>query len=122
MSDMILAAAWWFGVATKVLGCDRGIFVERVKAGRDIDLRSRPGLLELGVAAWALGRDGGRRSCARDKARMRARPVCCAHSSAHDMGTARAVCARPGFWVCALCTEPSFVTVDCLRSLFRHCS
>ena len=43
-----------------------------------------------------------------------ARPVGCARSSAHDLGTARAVCARLGFWVCALCTQPSFVT--------RHCS
>ena len=71
---MILAAAWWFGVATKDLGRDRGVSVERAKAGHDIDLRSRPGLYELGVATWALGRDGGRRSrhsCARDKARMR---------------------------------------------------
>ena len=38
-----------------------------------------------------------------------ARPVGCALSSANDLGTARAVCARPGFWVCALCTQPSFV-------------
>ena len=119
---MILAAAWWFGVATKVLGLDRGVYVERVKAGRDIDLRSRPGLLELGVVTWGLGHDGGRRSCARDKACMRARPVCCARSSTHDMGTTRAVCMRPGFWVCALYTQPSFVTVHYLGSLFGHCS
>ena len=55
----------------------------------------------------------------------------CAHSSAHDLGTARAVCSRHGFWVCALCTQPSFVTVHCLQSLFgslfmdtvhEHCS
>ena len=48
------------------------------------------------------------------------RQACCARSSAHDMGTARAVCARPRFWVCALCTQPSFVTVHCLGSLFGH--
>ena len=48
--------------------------------------------------------------------------ACCACSSAHDMGTVRAVCARPGFWVCALCTQPSFVTVHSLGSLFGHCS
>ena len=70
---------------------------------------------------------------ARDLRTLRARPAlavratcarqaCCAGSSAHDMGSARAVCARPGFWVCALCTQPSFVTVHCLGSLFGHCS
>ena len=78
---MILAAVWWFGVATKVLGRDMGVSMERAKAGRDIDLRSRPGLLELGVATWALGCDGGRRSrrsCERDKARMRATCLLCA--------------------------------------------
>ena len=31
---------------------------------------------------------------------------------------ARAMCARPGFWVCALCTQPSFDSVHCLQSLF----
>ena len=51
-----------------------------------------------------------------------ARPVGCACSSAHDLGTARAACVRPGFWVCALCTQPSFVTVHCLGSLFGYCS
>ena len=45
-----------------------------------------------------------------------ARPVGCARSSAHDLGTARAVCARLGFLVCVLCTQPSFVTVH------GHCS
>ena len=47
-----------------------------------------------------------------------ARPVGCAHCSAHNLGTARAVCERPRFWVCALCTQPSFVTVHCSGSLF----
>ena len=56
---MTLAGLWWFGVTTKVLGHDRGIFIGRVEAGRDIDLRSRPGLLKLGVTTWALGRDLG---------------------------------------------------------------
>ena len=52
-----------------------------------------------------------------------ARPTCCARSSAHDMGTAHAVCARPGFWVCTLCTQPSFNSVHCLQSLFwGNCS
>ena len=118
---MIPAALWWFGVATKVLGCDRGVSVGRVEAGRDIDLRSRPGLLKLGATTWALGRDGGRRSrrrCVRDQARMRARPACLARNSAHDLGTARAVCARPGFWVCALCTQSNFDSVHCLQSIF----
>ena len=50
------------------------------------------------------------------------RPACCGRSSAHDMVTACAVCARPGFWVCALCTQPSCVTGHCLGSLFGYCS
>ena len=50
------------------------------------------------------------------------RQAYCARSSAHDMGTARAVCARPGFCVCAQCTQPSFVTVHCLGLLFGHYS
>ena len=56
---MILAALWWIGVATKVLGRDRGVSVGRAEAGRDIDLRSRPGLLKLGAMTWALGLDRG---------------------------------------------------------------
>ena len=47
-----------------------------------------------------------------------ARPGRCEGSSGHDLGTARAVCARSGFWVCALCTQPSFDSVHCLQSLF----
>ena len=47
---MVLAALWWFGVATKVLGRDRGVPVGGAEAGRDIDLRSQPGLFKLGVA------------------------------------------------------------------------
>ena len=78
---MILAALWWFGVATKVLGRDRGVSVGRAEAGRDINLRSRPGLLKLGVTTWALGCDGGRRSRG---------------NSAHDLGTARSMRAT---WV-----------------------
>ena len=50
------------------------------------------------------------------------RQACCARSSTHDMGTECAVCVRPGFWVCTLYTQPSFVTVHCLGSLFGHCS
>ena len=38
----------------KVLGGDRGVSVGGAKAGRDIDLRSRPGLLKLGVATWSF--------------------------------------------------------------------
>ena len=56
---MILAALWWFGVATKVSGRDRGVSVGGAEAGRDIDLRSQPGLLELGVTTWDLGHDLG---------------------------------------------------------------
>ena len=115
---MILAALWWFGVATKVLGRDRGVSVGRVEAGWDIDSRSLPGLLKLGVTTWALGRDGGRRSCSRDQARMRARSACPTRSSAHDLDTAGVVCPRPGFWLCALCTQPIFDSVHYLQSLF----
>ena len=56
---MVLAALWQLGVTTKVLGCDRGESVGGEEAGHDIDLRSRPGLLKLGVSTWALGRDLG---------------------------------------------------------------
>ena len=59
---------------------------------------------------------------ARDKLAVRVQQACCARSSAHDMGTTRAMCTRPGFWVCALCTQPSFVTVHYLGSLFGHYS
>ena len=75
---MVLAALWWFGVATKVLGRDRGVSVGGAKAGRDNDLRSRPGLLKLGVTTWASGHDlagvgsAAVRRSARDQARMRA--------------------------------------------------
>ena len=118
---MVLAAWWWFGVAIKVLGRDRGVYVGGAKAGGNIDLRSRPGLLKLGVTTWALGRNWGRsdrRSCSSDQARMRARPACRACNNAHNLGTARAVCARHGFLVCALCTQPGFDSVHCLQSLF----
>ena len=91
--------------------------------GRDLEVMSRPSL--------GRAREGGRDMrprpgrYARDLRTLSARPVlaaratctrqaCCARNSAHGMGTARAVCARPGFWVCALCTQPSFVTVHCL--------
>ena len=55
---MILAALWWFGVATKILGLDKGVSMGGAEAGRYIDLRSRPGLLkfwcrDLWQAAWA---------------------------------------------------------------------
>ena len=59
--DMVLAALWWFGVATKVLDRDMGIFMGELEAGRDIDLRSRPGLAlrasrqGFDVATWAFG-------------------------------------------------------------------
>ena len=69
---MVLAAWWWSGVTTKVLGRDRGFSMGKAEAGRDIDLRSRPGLLKLvshphffEVATWAVlvrqqgGRDMG---------------------------------------------------------------
>ena len=59
------AALWWFGVATKVLGRDRGVSVGRAEAGRDMGLTSRPGLLNLGsrphfkVATWLVQSGGG---------------------------------------------------------------
>ena len=33
---------------------DRGVSVGGAEAGHDIDLRSRPGLLKLGVATWSF--------------------------------------------------------------------
>ena len=89
--------------------------------------------------AWGWAREGGRDMrprpgrYARDLRTLSAPPVLavrvtcarvvgCALSSAHYLGTTSAACARPGFWVCALCTQPSFVTVHCLGSLFGHCS
>ena len=75
---------------------------------------------QFGVATWSFevatwGRLPGRvatsasPACARPALAMHvtcARPVSCARSSAHDLGTVRAVCARLGFLVCALCTHP----------------
>ena len=91
---------------------------------------------QFGVATWSfevstwgrlLGRvaTSARQASARPVLAVRmtcARLVGCALSSAHDLGTAHAVCTRPSFWVCALCTQPSFVTVHYLVSLFGHCS
>ena len=57
---MVLAVLWWFGVATKVLGRDKGTSGVGVEAGHDMGLTSRPGLLNLGsrphfeVATWTL--------------------------------------------------------------------
>ena len=79
-------------------------------------LRSRPGASCLGVSRPARAQQ------VRDLRWLCARPVGRARSSAHDLGTACAVCARPGFWVCALCTQPSFVTVHYLESLFEYYS
>ena len=87
-----------------------------------------------GVTTWISGRGSGRRRCtqrARDLERMRERPVGCARCSTHDLGTARAVCTRPGFWVCVLCTQPSFGIVHCsghcfgtlfMDTVHEHCS
>ena len=83
---MILDALWWFGVATKVWGRDRGVYVERAKAGRDIDLRSRPSLLKLGVTTWALVTTGAGAAASATKrtclpcAQQRPRPGHCALS------------------------------------------
>ena len=121
------------GVATPPGGCD----LDCPEWCRDTNLMSRHGasFQEVAtwndVATWPGGRLPGRvttsarTACARPAlaARVtRARQAFCASSSAHDMGTASAVCARPGFWVCTLCTKPSFVIVHCLGLLFGHCS
>ena len=83
---------------------------------------------QFGVATWSFevatwGRLPGRvttskratcAGCARD---MRHRSVVRSATP-----TTWALRARPGFLVCALCTQPSFVTVHCLGSLFGYCS
>ena len=82
---MVLASLWWFGVATKVLGRDKGVSMGGVEAGRDIDLRSRPGLLKLvsrpGVLRSRPGRvaTSARPACARHAHAVRATWAC-----AHD--------------------------------------
>ena len=57
---MVLDALWWFDVAAKVLGRDRGVSVGGAEAGHNINLRSQPGLLKLvsrpGWFGWAEGR------------------------------------------------------------------
>ena len=89
--------------------------------GRDLETMSRPGRFD-----WAMqgGRDKRPRpGCyARDLRWLCKRPGRCPRSSAHDMSIACAVCLRPGLWVCAQCTQPSFDSVHCLHSLFGHCS
>ena len=107
---MILAALWWFGVATKVLGSDRGVSVERAKAGRDIDLRSRSGLLKLGVTTSALSRDGGRRNCAHD--------LLAVLSAAPTTWALRTQCARDLGFGCAHCA-PNPVLIQC--TVYSHC-
>ena len=89
--------------------------------GHDLEMMSRPGL-GLGKGrrsrhapmTWALCARPAHVECA-----TCAGPACYTRSSAHDMGTARPVCARPGFWVCALYTQPSFVTVHYLDTIQR---
>ena len=91
------------------------------KGGRDMGLTSRPGLVVQEVAtwercrdlAWGWTRERGRNMrprpgrYARDLRTLSARPAlavrttcarpaCCTRSSAHNLGTARAVCTRPG--------------------------
>ena len=116
---MILAALWWFGVTTKVLGRDKGVSMGRAEAGRDIDLRSRPGLLKLGVTIWALGRDGGRHSCLRDLLVVRA--------AAPTTWALRAQFARDLGFGCAHCA-PNPVLIQCtiwtlfMDTVHEHCS
>ena len=117
-------------------------YLEWTERCRDTNLMSRHGLAFQEVAtwkrcrnlAWDWAREGGRDmrprpgryalpahferatfvACARD---MRMTSLLCAQQRPRH-----GHCARPGFWVCALCTQPSFVTVHCLGSLFGHCS
>ena len=130
-------ATWIFGVAAwkSHYGQKRGRDMKLMSRHRVISRRVRP---RLGVATWpgqGLGQSGrdldfdvatsARPASARPALAVPAtctRPACCERSSAHNLGTARAMCARPGFWVCVMCTQPSFVTVHCLGSLFGHCS
>ena len=121
---MIPAALWWLGVATKVLGRDRGVSMAEGEAGRDIELRSRPSLLKLGVATSFGGRDLGRRP---GRVATSARPPCARH--------AHAVRAN---WSCARdCTRRVLVvhttrpgavhcfvhcSGHCLDTVHEHCS
>ena len=98
---MILAALWWFGVATKVLGRDRGVSMGRAKAGRDIDLRSRPRLLKLGVTTWALGRNLGQDAWACRYQRTpskRATYAGCARDMRTTVRPCVQQCPRPGHY------------------------
>ena len=100
---------------------------------------SRPRLFAVGkfsVATWSFevatwGRLPGRvatsarPACARPALAVRVtceRPIGYVRSRANDLDTARVMYARPGFLVCALCTQPNFVTVHCLGSRFGYCS
>ena len=108
-------------------------------------LMSRPGLVVQEVATWerchdlAWGRLPGRvatsarPACARPAHAERETCAGCGRDqlavrpAAPTTWALRAQCARPWFWVCALCTQPSFVTMHCLGSLFmdivqEHCS
>ena len=119
-------------VATYIWRCD----LAWARAGA-VRSRPRPSAMgQFGVATWSFevanwGRMPGRVATSARPASERptlsvrvtcARLVSCTRSSAHDLGTAQAVCARLSFWVCALCTQPNFVTVHCLGSWFEHCS
>ena len=115
MGDIQEVVTWIFVVATW-LGAGQE------KRCRDPVLRSRPGLAlrpsrrDFNVATWASGcrkdpchdiilRSRHRRS---GWDRLRGRVATSAHLA----------CARPGFWVCALCTQPSFGFRSLLGSLF----
>ena len=78
-----------------------------------------------GQAAWACRDEctpSMRATCAGCARDMCATSLLCAQQRPRHGHCARSVRARPGFWVCAPCTQPSFVTVHCLGSLFGHCS
>ena len=79
------------------------------KRHRDLALVSRPG--QASESAGAHPTRGDLRS-------MRPRPWRCARYLVCIRARQRAVCARPRFYVCALCTRPSFEIVHCLGSLF----
>ena len=75
--------------------------MEREEAGRDIDLRSRPGLLKLGVTTWILGPDLGQAAWACRDQRTPSKRATCA-GCASDMRSTSLLCSqkRPllGHW------------------------
>ena len=119
---MVLAVLWRFGVATKVLGRDRGVSVGKAEAGRDIDLRSRPGLLKLGLTTWGLGRDGAS-AAARETKSACAHDLLAERAATPTTWALRAQCARDLGFGCAHCA-PNPVLIQCTvySHSLDHCS